>query len=73
MVLLKRSEKKTVAELKTTGNHIFLEKELANSVMKFFDLKGYPSHIFIDKKGEWDTNFIHSIANLDIDKLKNKL
>ena len=64
---------KTVAELKTSGNHIFLEKKLAKSVMKFFDLKGYPSHIFIDKKGEWDTNFIHSLANLELDKLKKKL
>ena len=41
--------------------------------LDFFDLRGYPSHIFIDKKGNWDTNFIHSLAHLDIDKLKKKL
>ena len=64
---------KTVAGLKTEGTHIFLEKELANSVMDFFDLNSYPSHVFIDKEGNWDTNFIYSIADLDIEQLKIRL
>ena len=34
---------------------------------------GYPSHIFNDKKGNWETNFIHSLAHLDIHELKKKL
>lgn len=64
---------KTVAGLKTEGTHIFLDKKLAKSVMAFFDLRGYPSHIFIDQKGNWDTNYIHSLAHLDIENLKLRL
>ncbi len=62
-----------IAELKTTGNHIFLEKELYESVINFFDLKGVPRYIFINKEGEWDKQFISSIANLDIYQLKKRL
>ena len=66
---LKKWEK-TIAGLETEGTHIFLEKNLAKTVMKFFDLSGYNSHIFIDTKGNWDTNFIYSLADLDLAKLK---
>jgi len=69
----KKKWEKTVAGLKTEGTHIFLEKNLAQSVMDFFDLNSYPSHVFIDKEGNWDTNFIYSIADLDIEQLKIRL
>ncbi len=63
----------TVNKLKVSGNHIYIGKALADSLMKEFNLFGYPSFIFVDRNGNWDTNFTRSISNIDMDKLKSKL
>lgn len=63
----------TVNKLKVSGNHIYIGKELADSLLKDFNLFGYPSFIFVDRNGNWDTNFMRSISNIDLDKLKSKL
>ncbi len=63
----------TVNQLKVSGNHIYINKELADSLMKDFNLFGYPSFIFVDGRGNWDTNFLRSISNIDLNKLKSKL
>ncbi|MEM1119989.1 MAG: TlpA disulfide reductase family protein, partial [Bacteroidota bacterium] len=65
--------KRTVAGLEITGTHIFLNKKLAKSVMKYFGVTAYPSHIYVNKDGAWDANFIHSIANLNVHLLKKRL
>ena len=63
----------TVDKLKVSGNHIYIGEALAASLLKDFNLFGYPSFIFIDKNGNWDTNFMRSISNIDLNKLKSKL
>ena len=63
----------TINQLKVSGNHIYIGKELADSLLKEFNLFGYPSFIFIDRNGNWDTNFMRSISNIDLNKLKSKL
>jgi len=63
----------TINQLKVSGNHIYIEKALADSLLKDFNLFGYPSFIFIDSSGNWDTNFTRSISNIDLGKLKARL
>jgi len=63
----------TINQLKVSGNHIYIGKALADSLLKDFNLFGYPSFIFVDKHGNWDTNFMRSISNIDLNKLKTKL
>lgn len=63
----------TVNKLKVSGNHIYIGKELADALLKEFNLFGYPSFIFVDANGNWDTNFLRSISNIDLNKLKSKL
>ncbi len=63
----------TVTNLQVAGQHIFIKKELADSLLKYFNLFGYPSYILIDRNGNWDATFVRSISNLDIEKLRGKL
>ena len=63
----------TVNELAVSGTHIYIQEELGAALLKHFYLFGYPSYIFIDSNGNWDANFIRSIANLDLDLLREKL
>lgn len=65
--------KKKIAELGVDGDHIWLNGKLSIDVMERYGLTGYPSHIFIDKKGTYHSKFISSIQHLDIEALKKKL
>ena len=63
----------TITKLSVSGQHIYIEKDLTAALLKRFNLFGYPSYIFIDKEGNWDTNFVRSIRNIDLDELATKL
>ena len=63
----------TINQLQVSGQHIYIEKALTAALLKQFNLFGYPSYIFIDKNGNWDTNFVRSISNIDLDKIGAKL
>jgi len=63
----------TIANLAVSGQHIYIKKDLTTALLKQFNLFGYPSYIFIDKDGNWDTNFVRSIAKIDLDKIRAKL
>lgn len=63
----------TINKLSVSGQHIYIEKDLTTALLKQFNLFGYPSYIFIDKDGNWDTNFVRSISNIDLDKIGAKL
>ena len=65
--------KKKIAELGTSGSHIFLDSNLSRGIMQHFNLPGYPSYVFIDKSGKYDTNLIYNISRLDLDMLKERL
>jgi len=63
----------TINKLQVSGQHIYIEKDLTAALLKQFNLFGYPSYIFIDRNGNWDTNFVRSISNIDLDKIGAKL
>ncbi|MEL7122409.1 MAG: TlpA disulfide reductase family protein, partial [Bacteroidota bacterium] len=64
---------KKVAELDLNTTHVFLDKKLSGEIMEYFDLRGYPSHLFINKKGKYIRDLVHSISRADLDKVKKKV
>jgi len=44
--------KPAISEYKVEGKHYFIEKGEGTSLKKQFDLKGYPTYVIIDTKGE---------------------
>lgn len=65
--------KKKVAELGIGKQHIFLSDRLSIEMMQYFNLRGYPSHVFLDKDGQLVPNVLHGIRNVDFDKVKDAL
>jgi len=64
-----------LAEFELPTKHIFLNDTLSEQVMRYFNLRGYPSHIFIDGNGKALTNRFHSVGRIDlpdVDKLLRK-
>lgn len=41
--------------------------------MSYFDLEGYPSHIFLDKEGQHHPDLVHGIRNVNLEALREKL
>lgn len=64
---------KKVTELDLSTKHIFLSPDLSKQIMEYFELKGYPSHVFLDKEGQYHPDLVHSIRNIDFDKIQDKL
>lgn len=64
---------KKVTELNLGTKHIFLSPELSQQIMEYFELKGYPSHVFLDRNGKYHPGLVSSIRNIDFDKVKEKL
>lgn len=64
---------KKVAEMDVPTRHIYLSPELSKRIMSFFDLGGYPSHVFLDKEGAYHPDLVHSIRHVDFDALREKL
>jgi thiol-disulfide isomerase/thioredoxin len=62
--------KKKVVELDVAAPQIFLNAELSESIMSYFELPGYPSHVFIDQEGQYHRDLIHSLRQIDFDAVK---
>lgn len=62
--------KKKVTELDVVAPQIFLSPELSKTIMSYFELPGYPSHVFIDKEGQYHRDLIHSLRQIDFDAVK---
>ena len=62
-----------VAELDLFAPQVFLGPELSTAIMRFFDLQGYPSHVFLDKSGQYHPGLVHSISRIDFGTLEEKL
>ncbi|WP_235295536.1 TlpA family protein disulfide reductase [Portibacter lacus] len=62
-----------IADLKTQGTHIFINKKLTTSFMDKFKLNGYPSYLFFDSNGVYKKDVVEGISNLDIEKLKSNI
>lgn len=65
--------KKKVAELNLGGLHIFLSDQLSKEIMADFNLRGYPSHIFLNRSGQLVPDVLHGIRNVDFDKVKESM
>jgi thiol-disulfide isomerase/thioredoxin len=65
--------KKKVAELGVGGQHIFLTDQLSEEIMDYFDLRDFPSHVFLNKEGRVVPDVLHSIRDVDFDKVKKSL
>lgn len=65
--------RKKVAELGVGGQHIFLTDQLSKEIMTYFDLRGYPSHVFLNKEGRVVPDVMHSIRDVDFDKVKKSM
>lgn len=65
--------KKKVTELGIGGIHIFLSAEFSNEILEYFDLRGYPSHLFLNREGKVVPDVIHSIREVDFEKVKESM
>jgi len=67
------SWQKKATELDLGTKHIFLSEDLSKQIMEYFELKGYPSHVFLDKNGKYHPKLVSSIRNIDLEKVKERL
>lgn len=44
-----------------------------NDYIWFFDLRGYPSYIFLDQEGTYDRELVQRIQNVDVELMKERL
>lgn len=65
--------KQKVAELGIAAPQIYLSPALSKSIMSYFELKGYPSHIFIDRDGKYYPDLIHSLRGVDLETVREKM
>lgn len=63
---------KKVAELDLPTQHFFLDAQLSKEIMSYFKLPGYPSHLFFDREGKYYPDLLHSIRDVDFDKILEK-
>lgn len=61
--------KSKIAELEIPGTHIFVEDAIENELMKLFSASGFPSIVFIDRKGVYKPGVIKMISMTDRNKL----
>lgn len=62
--------KQKVAEFDLPTLHLFLSAEQSQAIMEQFNLRGYPSHLFLDEDGQYHDDVLHSISRLDWEKLE---
>mgnify|MGYP006285112853 CR=1 FL=1 len=62
--------KQKVAEFDLPTLHLFLTPEQSQAIMEQFNLRGYPSHLFLDEDGQYHDDVLHSISRLDWEKLE---
>ncbi|MCB0736216.1 MAG: redoxin domain-containing protein [Bacteroidetes bacterium] len=65
--------KEIVLEYQTSGTHIWLGEDLTKKLIKYYNLKYYPSYYYYSPSGEFDDDYIHHIAEIDVDDLIGKL
>lgn len=61
--------KSKIAEFEIGGTHIFVEQDIENKLMTLFSVSGFPSYVFIDKKGDYKAGAIIRMSDLDKNKL----
>jgi|GEM_PF-964953 len=62
--------KRTIAELGLSGTHILLEMNQVDELMAFFGGKGFPSYVFIDRKGQVKPGAITWFAKTSADDIR---
>ncbi len=61
--------KKQVIKMKQQGTHVFLNEKLANELMALFGKGGFPSYVYLDRKGQM-SKAISDSEHLSINALK---
>ena len=61
--------KAKIAQLELGGIHIFVQEGIERELMDFFSADGFPTYVFIDKKGVHRTGVINRISTLDKEQL----
>lgn len=64
--------KNKVLELDQPGTHIFVNSKVISEVMNLFNKSGFPSYILLKPDGNYDSEAIQSIQQLDIETLQAK-
>jgi thiol-disulfide isomerase/thioredoxin len=65
--------KKKVTELEVNTQHFFLNDQLSSEIMSYFNLRGYPSHVFLDINGQYVPNVVSGLRYVDFDKVKESM
>ena len=58
-----------IMETESKGIHIFIENELANSLLETFNKVGYPSYLLFDKNNKYHPNIIHRISLINLKEI----
>jgi|GEM_PF-3778731 len=58
-----------VVKMEMTGTQIFMSPTLSAQFLERFNVTGYPSHIFIDTKGEYHTDEEHFLQGLGVEEV----
>jgi thiol-disulfide isomerase/thioredoxin len=61
--------KSKIAEFEIGGVHIFVDQDIESKLMNLFSAGGFPSYVFIDKKGDYKAGAISRMSNIDKSKL----
>lgn len=68
-----RAWKKKVAEINLNAPQVYLNEAVSKNIIAYFDLKGYPSHILLDKNGKYQPEFHTHIQHIDFVELEEML
>jgi thiol-disulfide isomerase/thioredoxin len=62
--------KSKIADLKQTGTHIFVDRQLIGKLMNLFGKSVFPSYVLINSSGQLAKEDIQSISSVKIDDLR---
>jgi thiol-disulfide isomerase/thioredoxin len=55
------------------GNHLFLDKKLSAVASEHFKISSHPSFLFIDQEGNYDSDLIRFLSEVDVKNIKSRL
>ncbi len=62
-----------VAQFDLPTRHIYLTDAQSTEIMKKFNLRGFPSHLFFDADGQYFPDVVHSIGRAELDVFEEYL
>jgi len=65
--------KSRVAQFDLPTRHLYLTDAQSTEIMKKFNLRGFPSHLFFDADGQYYPDLVHSIGRADLSAFEEYL